>query len=897
MNHRPARLAARLTAAVAALGLAVTGLSPIRAGAAVPEVSAAQLAAANLTWYFANAGATDTSQVAEGDRMGVAQSRSDQPLGADPVTGATWGIVSDELGSPRACASTSLDKYASCHYDAEPAGADLSSRALTYRFEVPAGQYRVTWGFKAPSGWGSRPVVLTAEGTALQTLQVGTTAVTATHTVEASDGSLDVQIASPQGRTDVNADPFVNFVTVQSVATAELLDAKLAELALSDEQAAGYGSKSLAAFRAAEQTARGLVAAGSTDATALQAAFDQLVASHAALREIVTYDSFRPGQPWLDSQAEYIQAHGGQVVVSSDDQGPVYYWYGEDRSKGYHNSPGVHVYQSRDLYNWDDKGLALKAMTSYEQFTTDPYFAELYAGYSDEQLAGVYRDLATTKDPNSSVNPAILERPKVIHNATTGKWVMWVHADGPSATSNAQYAKANAGVAISDSPFGPFRYIESSRLHVAPAGEPNHQPNSPGMARDMNLFVDDDGTGYIIYSSEENYSLFISKLDETYTRLATPADRAVKGVDFIRPYIGAHREAPAMFKFEGVYYLITSGATGWDPNPARYATATEILGEWTDRGNPVVGEGASTTWRSQSTSVIPVDPAKGRFIYMGDRWTPSDLATAPYVWLPIRFGEGGSMTIPWHDEWTLDELTPQQLWSVDVTMPATVQAGAANMLPAKGMVTENGTTRQQAISWDTTSLSTPGHQTITGRLADGRTFTRQVLVVPKHLRYVVNSGGERTSDWQQLMAVADVKGEVINTVPDQPLGADPGSGATWGYTSEGSQPRSTQDATIDTNLRYATGHRDITYTFTGLQPGKSYDVFVGYYDPWPWANRAAKVTINGTVVDAERLFSDSPSVGSYLSVRPDAKGTVVLTITPTRSPDIQVSWVMVARQQ
>src|SRR5699024_2084143 len=94
------------------------------------------------------------------------------------------------------------------------------------------------------------------------------------------------------------------------------------------------------------------------------------------------------------------------------------------------------------------------------------------------------------------------------------------------------------------------------------------------------------------------------------------------------------------------YYLITSGATGWDPNPAQYATATEILGEWTDHGNPVSGDGAGTTHGSQSTCVIPVDPEQGTYIYMGDRWTPSDLANAPYVWLPLRCGEGTETSLP-----------------------------------------------------------------------------------------------------------------------------------------------------------------------------------------------------------------------------------------------------------
>ena len=76
--------------------------------------------------------------------------------------------------------------------------------------------------------------------------------------------------------------------------------------------------------------------------------------------------TFTPGEPWLDTDGKVIQAHGGQVVPSSDAQGPLYYWYGEDRSNGYGSSPGVHVYSSRDLYSWQDEGLALRALATAE---------------------------------------------------------------------------------------------------------------------------------------------------------------------------------------------------------------------------------------------------------------------------------------------------------------------------------------------------------------------------------------------------------------------------------------------------------------------------------------------------------------------------------------------------
>src|SRR5699024_4994007 len=77
--------------------------------------------------------------------------------------------------------------------------------------------------------------------------------------------------------------------------------------------------------------------------------------------------SIEPGGPGTDTDGPVSQAHGGQVVIHEDDQGTIYYWYGEDRSNGYGNSPGVHVYSSRPLSDWGDEGLALRALEGPEQ--------------------------------------------------------------------------------------------------------------------------------------------------------------------------------------------------------------------------------------------------------------------------------------------------------------------------------------------------------------------------------------------------------------------------------------------------------------------------------------------------------------------------------------------------
>ena len=76
---------------------------------------------------------------------------------------------------------------------------------------------------------------------------------------------------------------------------------------------------------------------------------------------------------------------------------------------------------------------------------------------------------------------------------------MWAHVE------SADYSKAAAGVAVSDSPTGPFKYLGSFR------------PNN-AMSRDQTLFVDDDGRAYQLYSSENNATLYISELTDDYLR-------------------------------------------------------------------------------------------------------------------------------------------------------------------------------------------------------------------------------------------------------------------------------------------------------------------------------------------------------------------------------------------
>jgi beta-xylosidase len=163
------------------------------------------------------------------------------------------------------------------------------------------------------------------------------------------------------------------------------------------------------------------------------------------------------------------------------------------------------------------------------------------------------------------------------------------------------------------------------------------------MARDMNLFVDDDGTAYHIYSSEENSTLHISKLTDDYLSYSG---------EYFRAFVGRYMEGAVLFKRHGKYYIIASDCTGWDPNAARSAVADQIFGTWTELGNPAQGSDSETTFHSQSTFVVKVQGKKDTFIFMGDRWNPNDQIDSRYIWLPVTF-ENNTPKLYWQESWQL----------------------------------------------------------------------------------------------------------------------------------------------------------------------------------------------------------------------------------------------------
>ena len=348
--------------------------------------------------------------------------------------------------------------------------------------------------------------------------------------------------------------------------------------------------------------------------------------------------AFEPGQVWLDNKGVHLNAHGAGVLY---DHGR-YYLFGEHKIAGPTGNTaqvGVHCYSSKDLYNWQDEGIALAVAPENSG-------AEIEKGCT-------------------------LERPKVVFNKKTKKYVMWFHLE----LKGKGYATSRTALAISDKAIGPYTYVRSFRpgaeqwpLGFQEAwkqpvpGEQNMKWWTPEwykavaegwfirrdfaqgqMARDMTIFVDDDGKAYHIHSSEENLTLHVAELTDDYQGFTGHWNT-------IAP--AGHNEGPAICKKGGKYYLITSGCTGWDPNAARSFVASSIWGPWQALDNPATGPQANITYNSQSTYLLPVAGKKDAFIFMADRWTPKNPIDGGYIWLPLTF-EGDQPRLRWVDRWDL----------------------------------------------------------------------------------------------------------------------------------------------------------------------------------------------------------------------------------------------------
>ena len=295
------------------------------------------------------------------------------------------------------------------------------------------------------------------------------------------------------------------------------------------------------------------------------------------------------GSLWYDDRGVPIQAHGGCIIEHDG----IWYWYGEN--KDIDNLPGltmvpfvgISCYSSVDLVNWHFEGNVLQA---------------------------------NKDDPNNPMHVSkICERPKVIYNEKTRSFVLWMHLD------NRGYSFARAGVAIARSPAGPFDFLGVRHVNRTDC-------------RDMTVFRDTDGTAYLLHSGDWNKTMYISQLNGNFTDFTGFYTKAM---------IDQEREAPAILYHDGLYYMVTSGCTGWVPNSALYGISPNLASgaRWKLIDNPCEGPDYRKTFKGKSAYIFF---AGGLPYLMLDHWKPQNLRESGYSILRI-YMDNGTMKIPWQD--------------------------------------------------------------------------------------------------------------------------------------------------------------------------------------------------------------------------------------------------------
>lgn len=352
--------------------------------------------------------------------------------------------------------------------------------------------------------------------------------------------------------------------------------------------------------------------------------------------------SIKPGKTWLDTEGNRIQAHAGYMMYIDN----TFYWYGENKERSQSEYEiwhwGVRLYSSQDLYNWKSEGIIVPPQPA---------------------------------DPANPFHPkSKMDRPHIIYNEKTKKFVMWVKVMG---TADSQHMV----ISTADRIQGPYTIV-CDRL------------NPLGMnSGDFDLVKREDGSAMIVFEQVHS-NMIVADLTEDY--LNVTGKYSVHYERSVPPYV---REAPAVFFRHGRGYIITSGTTAKFPNPSETACFDDLHGEWTILGDPHVNDPKKTSFDSQISCIFKHPHYEDLYIAMADRWltdlpedapsgveffaartdssypmteeyrsyvkslkledlTKKNTALAEYVWLPIRF-EQGIPKIYWHDQWRVEDIARQ----------------------------------------------------------------------------------------------------------------------------------------------------------------------------------------------------------------------------------------------
>ena len=269
--------------------------------------------------------------------------------------------------------------------------------------------------------------------------------------------------------------------------------------------------------------------------------------------------------PVLDTNGNKIQCHGSSIINVNG----TYFWYGENKDgitgnsldpksdcKYWHH--GVKLYSSNDLLSWKDEGFVIEE----------------------------------SDDINNPFHPKnIMDRPHIIYNKKTKKYVMWTKSGFEKDFGTCSFA-----ICVSDS-IKSMKYIKMINLY-------------PHFAGDFDIF-EYKNKAYIVFASPHT-KMVIRELNDDYTDVTD-----VYSEHLPKPYPPYVREAPCVFEKDGRLFMLTSGTTGYYPNDTICYDITSIHGRWRYVNRPCKEDEKKISYNLQFSSVLKVDDA---YIAIGDRW-------------------------------------------------------------------------------------------------------------------------------------------------------------------------------------------------------------------------------------------------------------------------------------
>lgn len=337
-----------------------------------------------------------------------------------------------------------------------------------------------------------------------------------------------------------------------------------------------------------------------------------------------------------DDEMDRVQKRWGNVMVKADG------WSGNPILPGFHADPEI-------LYSEKTKRYYIYSTTDGQPGWGGWYFtcyssADLTQWHYEGIILDVKKD--TKWASGNAWAPCIIEKKQ-----PNGGFKYYFYYSG-----NAGNAKA-IGVAIADNPTGPFRDFGKPIVDKRPANQKN------GQQIDVDVFCDPDtGIDYLYwgngYMAGARLNPDMTSIDTTTLVRMTPRGGTLK--DY------AYREAPYVFKRNGLYYFLWSVDDTGSPNyHVAYGTSTSPLGPIKVADSPVIlqQDPSQEIYGTAHNSVIQI-PGKDEWYLVYHRINKD--------YLPKSKGPG------WHREVCIDKMEFDTEGRIKQTIPTQTGVKAIN---------------------------------------------------------------------------------------------------------------------------------------------------------------------------------------------------------------------------